>query len=172
MTDYRHAAAVKRIATGLIPAHHPHLEGIRIEYVFRDTAAKKAGKEVWGTARKVSGLNAYLAATGDEVPVDTDVEDLFVIEIAEDIWAKLNDRQRRALVDHELCHCGITVDDAGEVSLTMIGHDLEEFASIVERHGLWRADVEVFARAAWEAQELPLGLDIAPSGDSGAGEAA
>lgn len=159
MTSYRPPASVKRIATSLIAAHHQHLDDVRIEYVFRSKAAKSKGKEVWGTARKVTGLNAYLAQglAHDELPLGDDVDDLFAIEIAEDVWSKLNDKQRRALVDHELCHCTVDVDDEGRVILGVVGHDLEEFVAIVERHGLWREDVESFTQAAWEAQELPLG---------------
>jgi predicted metallopeptidase len=146
MTNYRPAPAVERIASDLIGKHHRDLDGVRIEYVFRETAAKKAGKHIWGQARKVSGLNAYLATdtTSDVV----DVDDFFVIEIAEDIWAELNDQERIALVDHELCHCVAEVDeDAETITLRVAPHDVEEFRVIVERHGLWRGDVEHFAES-------------------------
>lgn len=144
MTEYRPASAVARIAATLIPKHHPELEGVRIEYVFRDKTAISKGKEVWGKARKITGLSAYLAAKPSSDVVFT--EDLFVIEIAEPVWGDLKEPQRIALVDHELSHCTIDVDeDDGTVKLQMVPHDLEEFRHVVERHGLWRQELEAFA---------------------------
>lgn len=166
MTTYRPAPAARRIGDDLVARHHPDLEGVRIEYVFRDKAAKSKGREVWGAARKITGLAAYLAAGLDEHAVDDFVDDLFVIELAEDVWRRLTDAQRRALVDHELCHCTTTVDDNGAVSLTTVAHDLEEFVAVVERHGLWREDVEVFAASTAQAR-LPLDDD---HGDGGGPE--
>jgi hypothetical protein len=34
-------------------------------------------------------------------------------------------------------------------------HDVEEFAAIIRRHGLWKEDVKLFARAVRQC-ELPL----------------
>lgn len=143
---YRPADEPARIAGKLINKHHDHLAGQRIEYVFRSTASKSNGKVVLGKARKVTGLNAYLAQPEpDEVPVDADV-DFFVIEFAEDEWAKLDTDQREALVDHELCHLQVEWDDeTEEITLKLRPHDLEEFNEIVRRHGLWRDDVREFA---------------------------
>jgi hypothetical protein len=104
MTDFKAAPAVARIAEDLIPRHHPDLVGERIEYVFRKKATKSKGREVWGTARLIGGLNAFLATDDDERPYDGTVESFFVIEIAEDIWGEIDSTQRVALVDHELCH--------------------------------------------------------------------
>lgn len=143
---YRPAPSVQRIAADLIPKHHQHLVDVRVDYVFRSKAAKTGGKTVFGKARKMSGLNAYLAQqdSPDEAPAE-EALDFFVIEIAEDIWALLDQGQRIALVDHELCHCLIEFDDDGDATLKMKPHDLEEFKAVVERHGLWRPDVVEFA---------------------------
>lgn len=157
MTSYRPAPAVERIAKDLIADHHVDLDGVRIEYVFRDKHTKSNGKPVMGKARKISGLNAYLGRGYKDVTLTTDgfstragdivdAEDFFVIEIAEDIWATLDQGQRVALVDHELTHCATTYDeDADEVKLTIRPHDLEEFRSVVDRHGLWHPDLSRFA---------------------------
>lgn len=153
MTDYRPASEVARIATKLIADHHIDLCDVRIEYVFRDEAAKKNGKVVFGTARKVSGLNAFLA-TGevDEAGIQHGDADFYVIEIAEDEWQELTQAQRIALVDHELCHCQVEWDDDGAPTLKMRPHDLEEFREIVDRHGLWEPGVTHMAAAMARAQ--------------------
>lgn len=143
---HRPAPAVARIAATLIGQHHTHLADVRIDYVFRSETAKSNGKAIWGKARKITGLNAFLATPEDERPVDDDIDEFFVIEIAEPVWAILSENERKALVDHELCHC-TTEQKGGELKLKLRPHDLEEFVQIVRRHGLWRDDVENFANA-------------------------
>lgn len=146
MTEYWPAPAAARIADELIEAHHPHLIDHRIEFVFRDKAAKRHGRIVLGTARKVTGLNAFLAR-----PVTSTVEDLeggtfFLIELAGDHWPRLTDAQQRAVVDHELCHCWVEWDEDQQQHVHSIrGHDIEEFNDIVRRHGAWKPDVAAFA---------------------------
>lgn len=161
MTTYRPASEVRRIAEDLIPKYHADLADVRIDYVFRDAAAKSRGGTVWGKARKIGGLNAYLASIESDVSDVVDVEDFFVIEIAEDIWATLDTKQRVALVDHELCHFGIDYDEKrDEAKLVMRAHDVEEFRDIVERHGLWAEPLTSMAKAMTQQQ-----LDLYDDGD-------
>lgn len=145
MTAYSEAPEVEVIARELIETTHPHLAGVRIDYLFRDTAVVSGGKVKYGSARKAQGLMAFMSK--EEAP-------FFIIEIAQDRWADLPVKAKIALVDHELCHCGVEdVLDGEEVidqKLFMIKHDLEEFNDIVRRHGLWRADVSAFAAALSE----------------------
>lgn len=159
MTEYSTAHAVREIAEELIPAHHSHLIefGARIEYVWRDEAAKSKGKIVLGKARRISGLNAFLAREDRSVEGEG-VQDFFVVEIAEDTWADLTPAQRRALVDHELSHCGVDWGEAGdlETRLVLRAHDCEEFCSVVRRHGLWKPDLAALVRFGAEAEQLEL----------------
>ncbi len=116
----------------LIPAHHEHLVDARILLIFRDQAGKRAGKLVAATASKMSAKDNAIA---DAAPPYA-----FKIVIAGDLWLLNTDAWGRALIDHELCHCGGNSEDGWE----LVGHDLEEFAEIVERHGLWMSDVKAF----------------------------
>jgi hypothetical protein len=159
--SYSYAPQVRQIAERLIPEHHRDLidnGDVRIEYLFRDEGAKRNGKTVWGTASKVGGRNAFLAVPKDEAPMsdptDCDVEAFFVVEIAHDVWQVLSPKQRVALVDHELCHLVCALDDKGDIKLSLVGHDIEEFESIINRYGLFRPDLESFARSA--ADQLRL----------------
>jgi hypothetical protein len=147
VTTYRHASAVKRIAEELIAEYHYDLEHLDIVYLFKDQSTTKNGKEVWATASKVGGRNAVLASAGrdSEFPQAPKDHEFFVLEVAENVWKILDEPQRRALVDHELCHFHVEENEDGTPKLGIRGHSLEEFRSIVERHGLWRADVELFA---------------------------
>ena len=140
VTAFEAAPAVAAIAHDLIDAYHPHLDGIPIIYVFRSPAQMNRGDVVLGKARKVSGLNAFLCAlaAGES---DPEGRGFFVMDIALDWWTdRLEDEQRWALVDHELCH--MKVNMLGE--LVVVGHDVEEFTRVVRRHGLWTPTLDVF----------------------------
>lgn len=117
---YRPATAAAKIAEELIPEHHMHLIGIEVRFVFRSKAAKSGGRRVWGKCHKKGGLVAFLAQ-GPEPDEDVLAGDFFVVELAEDVWARLNDKERRALVDHELCHTAIEYDDEGQLVLKTKG---------------------------------------------------
>jgi putative metallopeptidase len=82
---YREAHEVAEIARDLIYDFHPHLGSARIRYIFRNEIAEDPGKLVYGKARKIGGLNAWLA-TEDRGYEEEEPEPFFVIEIAEPIW--------------------------------------------------------------------------------------
>lgn len=152
-TMWREAPEVKEIADRLIPEHHQEIElwMDEIRYVFRDKAQKSKGRVVLGKAHKVGGMACYLihSATGDINEFGDQAEDMFVVEIAEDAWETLTARQKEALVDHELCHFSIEIDEEteGEVIRKIVGHDVEEFRAVVERWGAWKPDLTEFAEA-------------------------
>jgi hypothetical protein len=136
------ADEVKAIAETLIADFHQHIGDLTVLYVFRSEHAEENGKVVLGKARKVSGLNAYLAwrhlvegSDREGAPVSS----FYVVEIAADAWAALTGPQRLALVDHELSHIGAD---------GLISHDVEEFRGVIERHGLWRPALEEFIEAS------------------------
>ena len=76
-----------------------------------------------------------------------------VVTINKVAWPALSARQRVALVDHELCHFEKDVDDGGDPKWLLVGHDVEEFTGVIQRHGLWSRDVENFVS---EARQLRL----------------
>ena len=59
-------------------------------------------------------------------------------------------------MDHELCHASVRcdknsgepmVDERNRLIYRIRKHDIEEFADIVERHGTYKRDLELFAQA-------------------------
>lgn len=161
----RHAPEVAAIAADLIATvpRHKNLSEVRIDYLFVDKAPVSHGRVVLGRARKVGGLNAFLAAVGDiaeyrdGLGVFTEPAPFFVIVISHDTWADLKDHQRKALVDHELCHCIGDFNKAGDPVLSMRSHDFEEFAEVIERHGLWSAASTKMGTAV--AEQLVLAIE-------------
>lgn len=147
MAEWMPAPEVEAIAESLIEEvdRHRDLGKARIEYVFIDPTPKSKGRMVWGRARKITGLSAHLAAATRPLRF-REPAPFFVVEIAHDVWSTLDERQRRALVDHELCHLWVDETDDGELVLGTAGHDVEEFRGVIARHGLWNRSTEAFAR--------------------------
>ncbi len=137
-----------------VAAWHPHLAEAKFALAWqRGMKADRDDLLTLGKCRKASDLNREL--------VDYD----FVILLNETAWAELFPDQRKALVDHELTHAQVVIDDeTGEVKVDDRGrpvwrirrHDIEEFREIIERHGLYKSDLEAFVKAALAQKKTPL----------------
>jgi hypothetical protein len=145
-SEYWLAPEVKEIAESLIAKYHEMLgnSGVRIEYLFRSNVPKSKGKLIFGITKKISGEHATLA--GSEEP-------FFCIIIAHPAWEVLPQKHREALVDHELCHCGIEVNEKGDTKLVLRHHDIEEFGEIVHRWGAWSPDVQEFLQVVLKTKK-------------------
>lgn len=132
----------------LVHAHHPDIVSARIALAWNLTWQPDVdGRVTLGQCRKVSDLDRELSDGLYD----------FVIVLRREFWEHplVTDDQRRALLDHELCHAAVKRDEAGEPVVDERGrtayrirkHDLEEFVVIAERHGCWKKDLEQFGRA-------------------------
>ena len=126
MAEYCEVVEVADIARELIREHHTTLGEADIVYLFRDKAPKSKGKFTLGKAKKTSPIELTLSGYD------------FVIWVAEDKWNEMDWKQRRALVDHELSHCGL--DEDGH--WTTYEHDFTGFNSVLKRHGYWSNDLK------------------------------
>lgn len=91
----------------------------------------------------------------------------FIIILNREAWEhpEFDDKKRMALLDHELCHATEKLDNDAEPIMDERGrrvwrtrkHDIEEFREIVRRHGMWKQDLELFAKALNE-QQLVAGV--------------
>ena len=115
-------------------AHHENrLEDARIKYLIEPGQA--TGDVSLGKAKKMSRMNQLVAS----------VDFLIVLNWA--AWQRLDDETREALLDHELTHCAAEIDAEGEIKGWKIRHhDVEEFAEIIERRGLWSTGLEQIAQ--------------------------
>jgi len=133
---------------------HPDTEKARIALAWRKgTKADVDGHVVLGRCVKASELQRELAVWD------------FVILLNHEVW---NDKdftvdKQSALLDHELCHCEQVLDAEGDQKKDSNDrllwrtrrHDIEEFHSIVQRHGVWKKDLERFAQALLKQRENP-----------------
>ena len=158
MPKYEKSTDLKNLAETLIEKHHPNLKEVKIAYEFRDEASVSNGKVVAGRTVRVDDRN--YALHGHDV----------IIEIAKDVWDEATDKFRIAIMDHELSHVGVRLEEYGEpqrdlktdrVKVYLKHHDIEEFADVLERYGAYHADLRAFL-AAFERNkkaEDPEGIE-------------
>lgn len=152
---WKAAPDVREIAERLIltTPEHQHLAFCKVVYLFNRKVEKVRGAEAFATASKVTGRNAHFLVEGIDNADYVDPESCFVVSVWESAWNELSDPQREALVDHKLCHCKVEEDEDGNGRLYINPHDIEEFHSIVQRHGTWRPDLASFVRDAQVGQK-------------------
>jgi Putative phage metallopeptidase len=150
--EYSPAESVQAIAQSLLPTYHPELGTARISYLFIDRVPKKGGRELYGKAVKVSGRWESL----------TELD--FIVEVSLPKWNDLTEDQRTALVDHLLERCsGEEDEETGEYLWSLRDPDVQEFSTILKRHGIWHEGLTSFVQVAH-------GLDIASIVEEETGE--
>lgn len=112
--------------------YHPELLAADFIILTRSPAAQKGGKAVFGSVKKASAEAQGLAGQKADYILTISIED----------WNILRDRQRRALLDHELSHCqGKEDEETGAMKWGLVGHDIEEFSAVLKRWGAWSEDI-------------------------------
>jgi len=128
----------------MVEKYHERLKVLKIDYEFRDEAQVSNGKVTAGRVCRVDDRNRILH--------DYDC----IVEIGKDVWDTASEEFRIAIVDHELSHIQIFMDDDGKVKrddktdrikIYMRHHDIEEFSEILERYGAYHADLRGFLAA-------------------------
>ena len=138
----------------LVDTFHEELRNARIALAWCTSwKADVDGKQTLGKCKRASELDRELA------PYD------FVILLLESFWTNevVEDQQRDALLDHELCHATVKEDKFGDPAIDPHGrviyrlrkHDLEEFVCIADRYGTWKRDLELFAQALRRTKAQP-----------------
>lgn len=153
---YRTAPEVKEVAGALIEEVEDleYLAAEPLVYVMMSEAPKKSGRSILGRAKKVTGLNAFLASPRkpgkfkDPVPPD-----LLVVEVSEYWWLLMPPAGRRGLVDHLLNHFDM---DADTGVFQVAPPEFGEFPGVLQRHGFWRPDTKLRDFAASMSEQLSL----------------
>lgn len=124
MVEYELSPEVEIMAKALVDAYHPHLKDAKVTYVFVDKAQRKGdGRTILGRAKGRNKLDKLLSPKRED----------FIMIIAKDRWAGtenmpgMAEEEKRSLVDHELCHMGISINTQGKSRFALRGHPIEEF---------------------------------------------
>lgn len=136
---YERAEELRQVLDELIRVHHPHLLLAKIGLLWREKAGKSKGRVTLASAAKFSLSLRPLFAEEDRPD--------FVITVAANTWKALDDAQKLAVLDHELSHCFGDEGEDGTTVWSIIGHDLEEFAAVVRRHGMYTDTHQAFRKA-------------------------
>jgi len=144
---FRADAEVRMYVDELIREYHDHLLTAKFGLLFQEHAPKSKGKLQFAS---VCLFPAKFQAFFPEEEFD------YLLTVSCDIWNRAWLEQKRAIIDHELCHCwGEEDEETGEMAWSVVGHDCEVFSSELIRHGAWHKDLEL-ARQAFQMAR-PMG---------------
>ena len=143
--EYWRDTSLDKLAEEIRMKHHDHLHDAEILFLLTKKASPKGGRVSYGKTKLMNGLVKYLARAD------------FIIIIMAPIWDQADLKKRRAMVDHELCHCSYDEDVEGNRTWTIRHHDVEEFTKVIDRHGLWQEQLQDFGQAV--GRQLELGLN-------------
>jgi hypothetical protein len=152
-----------RIMEKLLETEHGHLDGVKFAIAWRlGWRADADGRLELGKCRKRGDLDRELDAFD------------FVILLNDEAWPTLSAVEKRALVDHLLCHAKVVVDadgepkqdDRGRLVCRIKKHEIEEFRAVIDRHGLYTADLSAIVQANINDSKRPL-LQAMESGGGG-----
>ena len=129
--------AIERMAEGLIANYHPELTAARIMYTFISEAPAKGGQKLYGKVSKTSGFLEWI------------LEQDFIVMISGDLWGESAAHERTAILDHLLERCtGEENEKDGSMVWKIREPDVQEFSSILDRHGAWNTTLAGFISVA------------------------
>jgi hypothetical protein len=150
------------------------LEEAKIVLVWRlDVPMDKDGKIELGKCHKRTDLDKELGEKKDLPPrlrkdIYKNESPDCIITLNREAWQDFTANQRHALMFHELCHFvpvldpqdpageAFKRDERGRICYRVRKHDIEEFGEVVQRFGLYKRDLEEFAKKCFEGRQTPL----------------
>lgn len=156
--QYELSDSVRKVANSVIRRFHPDLAHKDIRYVMLSKFDKegqlvekrsKNGHIVMAEVETITGTKAFLIS-GESRTDENGPTGLFVIKVYLYTWNLLDEKEREAMLDEQLCQLNYN-DETGAPSKGE--YDALIFASNVRRFGLWNERIERVLNAA---KELPL----------------
>lgn len=134
---YSDAEPVRKLADWLIreESNFMRLRNAKVSYLFRNDEWVSKGYTVYA--------KTFIMDDRQKFNTGLDVQ----IVVNKWVWDRIDDRQREALIAHELCHI-----DLVNGNYSAAPHDLEEFRYIAKRYGAWDDGLQKFL-AAFQAGE-------------------
>jgi len=134
---YTFADDVEDLALSLINQYHTHLFDAKIAYLFKNGSWKSKGQIVTGKAMVAPQVWKMISNYN------------LVIIINRTIWTNLENKGKKALLDHELSRFEIPKKDKlGNIKWSLQEHDLKEFSQVIQRHGICIGDPKKLMNAA------------------------
>lgn len=90
---------------------------------------------------------------------------VFIIEINYESWKEAGDSQKYALVDTQLCRCGVEHNQQdGSIKYSLEKPDVEAFSSVVGRWGAFDESIELLIKLYKESNEAKTRQAIKEAG--------
>ncbi len=153
--EFSDADPAETLGRLLIAEHYPHLQHVRMVYVFTNESMKEAKVESAVKAIKVHGLNAWLAQLWNPVESTAGPGDpFFVILIAQPFWDAMDAKTRLRNLDLAIWQC----DKGGTGSLKLRKPEIRTSVEVLHRHGPMtnREKDAAAVLLKWSQGELPL----------------
>jgi hypothetical protein len=136
--------SVIHVAEELIKKYHGILGEARIAFVFRSEEQELNGRVILAQVSKVpEKMQPYM-------------EFDYVVWVAENRWINMPDKQREALIDHELCHMGMSSTGGWKIK----PHNIQEFREILDRYGAWNDDLFFNLQPVMQLQPMIPGTEV------------
>jgi hypothetical protein len=150
------ASSAYKVLRRVRTKYHQHLRKARIALAWLlKVKVDRDGHILLGRCMRASDLQRELA------------EYDFIILLNKDVWrnSEFGKKEKYALMDHELCHAEVVYNKKGKLKKDIKGrycyrtkkHDVEEFRSVIEHHGIWKHDLELFAEALLKKRKRDRG---------------
>ena len=134
---------------------HEDMYGAKIALAYRKRLKRdKDGILMLGRCVRVTDLQKEF------IPFD------FIIILNREVWqdTAFDKKKKTALLDHEMCHATLALDkhhdrkndEKGRTVYRLRHHDIEEFRSVVEHHGCYKADLVKFAESLLKKKAAPI----------------
>jgi hypothetical protein len=148
------------------------LADAKIGWLWTNYDAAQHSRPIWGECRLVPPVQAKWASALTNFhyrDLFGEVPD-FIITIAAEPAADMDEWSFCALIEHELCHAAQLHDEFGMPRFTrdgdplfgIIGHDVEQFVDVVARYGAGPSMVEEMVRVANKGPTIgQAAMDIA-----------
>lgn len=119
-------SSVTDLVSDVLQTYFNDLAGAKIKVIFDTRKRTHGGNIVLGRMQKCNELIKYLTDDDEQSPEGYD----FFLYLDKNIYEALDDAQRRQVIFHELCHCGVDFDR--DDPYYIVPHDVETFYVEIE----------------------------------------
>ena len=140
--EYVKSTEVEQLAETVIAEKNMDLNPARIKYLL-----------VYPNINKTTGGRCTRATNLLKVYGEVD----YVIELSGDFYDQLDEDRKKILLWHELLHVFPVINKQGEWEFKLRKHDIEDFYTIIEKHGIeWHSKLKTMFGSVYnlEPEEL------------------
>jgi len=128
----------------------PHLDGVRVLYVFDLKKKTSGGRITFARIKKTNDETKFLSMDDSGVTYD------YVMTFDKLIWEALDDVDRKRIIYHEFCHCEVDFEKANPYGVK--DHEIQGFYDELIYNSddpRWNERLSVIAEALYDKENAP-----------------